>query len=273
MTEPRLLVFDLDGTLLDRQHSLAPDLVSLLCSLHELGIETTLATGRVFAAAAPFIETLNIRIPVILYNGALLATPEGSPLSVQRLGRQAALDALKFAREFAVHPQAYLHPTESFYYASTLTEPLEAFSNKDGIPAKEVGDLATYLGDAYIDPMKLLIIGAREELLRLRQRFQDEHPEPTCVLSERNYLEILAPGVSKGAALRELCGTLGIPLERVIAFGDNLNDLEMIRIAGTGVAMATSPACMQREADIVLEHLIPFLNELLAGMEQKEVRT
>ena len=80
-------------------------------------------------------------------------------------------------------------------------------------------------------------------------------PDPECranlVQSENTYLEILPSGVNKGNALEILAEHLGIPLEEVICFGDNLNDLEMILRAGVGVAMSNGREEVRDAADIV----------------------
>ena len=259
MEEPRMLLFDLDGTLLDSTHRLPSSICDSLFEMRRRGIMITLATGRIFAAAAPFVRQLRIRIPLILYNGAVIAEPTGRIIFERRLDWQVAHDALLLAEQFQVHPQLYVNPSEGFFCVDKATDPIKKFSDKEGIPAKEVGTLALYLAEASINPVKLLIIGSCEELISLRECYQRDHPEPTCVLSEQNYLEILPPSVSKGAAMLHLCKLLGISPQEIVAFGDNLNDREMIQLAGTGIAMANAPEEMREEADLVVEDIGLFL--------------
>ncbi|MBI4390754.1 MAG: HAD-IIB family hydrolase, partial [candidate division NC10 bacterium] len=76
-------------------------------------------------------------------------------------------------------------------------------------------------------------------------------PPPHLVRSEPTYLEVLPPGVNKGAALAELARQLGIPLDQVVAFGDNLNDLEMVEAAGFGVAVGNAHPDVKARADLV----------------------
>ena len=72
-----------------------------------------------------------------------------------------------------------------------------------------------------------------------------------AVQSEPVYLEILPPGVSKGAALASMLDTLGLSAAETIAIGDNWNDVEMIEAAGLGVAMGQAPAGVRARADYV----------------------
>src|SRR5262249_17233293 len=69
-------------------------------------------------------------------------------------------------------------------------------------------------------------------------------PDPPInqVKSQREYLEILPPGIDKGVALRELAKAIDVPLARIVAFGDNMNDLTMIQTAGGGGRGGGGPA-------------------------------
>lgn len=271
MQPPQLLVFDLDGTLLDPTQHIPSRVLSLISRLQAHGIVVTIATGRIPASAAPFLFQLKVDTPAIFYNGGLIARSNGDSVYKCTLDREAARGALLLAREFPVYPQLYLDPSDTFYCAEMVTDSLRAFSQQDGIPAKEVGDLVTCLERAQVDPMKLLIIGDQDALMQLRERYRRKHLELTCVNSQHNYLEILPPNVSKGAALRRLCRLLEIDIEKVIAFGDNPNDREMLLLAGTGVAMATAPEEMLDEADHVVEDLAVYLEVLAANLTEGEI--
>ncbi|HEU5393305.1 MAG TPA: HAD-IIB family hydrolase, partial [Candidatus Methylomirabilis sp.] len=75
---------------------------------------------------------------------------------------------------------------------------------------------------------------------------------PHLVRSEPTYLEVLPPGVNKGVGLAEVARQLAIPLEAVVAFGDNLNDLEMVEVAGLGVAVGNAHPDLKARADLVV---------------------
>lgn len=272
MVGPRLLVFDLDGTLLDSKHQLRIGVSERLAALRRLEVETTLATGRCIAAAAPFVERLDLQHPVILFNGAVIASAAGEVRFEARVDRRVAREALVLAKAYPVDSQLYLEPADPFFYAAARTPAVAAFSRKDGIPPRIVGDLVARLDDARADPLKLLLIGPRPALLALRDRFRQAHPEPECVLSEGDFLEILPPGVSKGTALERLCRDLDVPLGEVVAFGDNLNDREMLQIAGEGVAMGTAPQVMREEADHVVDDLPAFLSMLADRLARQGVQ-
>src|SRR5262249_55014675 len=101
------------------------------------------------------------------------------------------------------------------------------------------------------DPHKLLVIGPPDRMEKLGEAVHAAGLPVHAVQSEPQYLEILPAGVSKGAALQAMLAALDVPVEAVIAVGDNWNDLEMIEGAGLGVAMGHAPAGVRARADHV----------------------
>ncbi len=220
----------------------------------------TLATGRSLASATPFVTVLGITTPVILYNGAVVYDfPAGKALAERRLSAEDARVAIAVAREFPVDIEVYRDIRDPTLYVERITPRVRRFLEKEKLPAREVGDLTSFLD---FPPLKLLVLGDPRVLPELERELNREIPAVTVVRSEVNYLEILPPGVSKGEALRWLWGHLGIPSEEVVAVGDQLNDLEMIRYAGVGVAMAHGPGELIRAADLVISSVAELPNLL-----------
>ena len=245
----RLVVFDLDGTLLDPDHRLSPAVHIAMGALSRR-FWVTLATGRSLASAVPFVTALGITVPVILYNGAVVYDfLAGRALYERRLTAGDARAALAAARDFPVDAEVYRDIHDPTLYVERITPRVVRFQRKEGLPARAVGDLASFLD---FPPLKLLLLGEPGVLGELQPELQRAIPGITVVRSEVDYLEVLPRGASKGSALRFLCDRLGISREEVAAVGDQLNDLEMVRYAGVGVAMAHGPAELRRAADLVI---------------------
>ena len=246
---PRLLVFDLDGTLLGPDHRLSPATHAALGTLSRQ-FWITLATGRSLASAVPFVTALGVTVPVILYNGAVVYDfLVGRALYERRLTVEEARAALRIARGFPVDAEVYRDIHDPTLYVERVTPRIARFRMKEKLPTREVGDLFSFLD---FPPLKLLLLGEPEVLGELQRELGRALPGITAVRSEVDYLEVLPRGASKGAALRFLCDRLGIPRDEVVAVGDQLNDLEMVRWAGIGVAMAHGPAELRRAADLVI---------------------
>lgn len=232
-----LLVLDLDGVVLDSGMRIDQALEAGVRRAVGRGLRVTLATGRMPQGARPYWERLQISTPLILYNGALVW--------------DAAAGAALYTRTLApglpweTYPLYANAPVEPLFFSGDSVFCLEksnsvvTYCKEQALEAVEVGDRAAFLRDGSF--VKCLFIGHPATLAVLREEMAPAVGTARLVLSRSNYLELLPAGASKGEALRFLAGHLGIPIERVIAVGDQENDLEMIRAAGLGVAMPDSP--------------------------------
>ena len=266
MLPTQLLVFDLDGTLLDLEHRIPADIRDRLFALRKMGIETTLATGRPFASVKQFIRELELRLPVIVFNGAVVITPEGRSLSSRHLPLAAAKTIVRLLEETSAANHVYVDASDDSFYTDRQGVEAELIRTRDGVGCRYVPSLLDVLGDATCDPVKIFSIGDRTELEALQALLRDIAPTISSVFSEHDMLEFLGPNVNKGTALPVLCDESGIPCESVIAFGDNMNDFEMLQTAGTGVAMAEAPEKLQQAADYVTSDIEAFLANRFKGL-------
>ncbi len=243
----RLLVTDLDGTLVTSSREITPRTLAAVRAAQQEGVRVCLATGRMWSSAEPYARRLGADAPAILYNGGLVydfATE--AVLYRLPLGYESARAVLEMLREFpSVLPHLYINDR---VYAAGPSELTEQYRRRNGLEVELVGDLVAFLR---LEPMKILIIGTPDDLLTVLAQIRARALPVHAVFSEPTFLEILPQGSSKGTALEFLAPRLGIPLAEVIAVGDNLNDLEMIQTAGLGVAMGNAPAEVKSQADYV----------------------
>ncbi len=249
----RLIVLDVDGTLVDRERRISTDTLRALAAAQARGIRVTLATGRMYASARPYADRIHADAPLILYNGARIQDAAGGTIRYSvHLPRTQATRGLRLAQQFDVHANLYLGER---IYIDRVNEVSRESARKDGVEQVPVGDLVRFLEKQPEDPVKILLIGPGERLEALAAAYRSGAPGgsdlPHLVRSEAAYLEIQPRGITKGAGLTRLCGLLGIPASAAVAFGDNLNDLEMIQAAGLGVAMGNAHSDLKRAARIV----------------------
>ncbi len=242
----QLIVSDVDGTLVDADQHIPALNKRAITKFERTGGRFTLATGRMPQSAQPFVDELRIRTPYIVYNGSRIVDPSGQALYNRTLEKAAAAAALEIAghREFT----AFLYQ-EDRILVERIDARVKRQERKDGVACVAVGSLEAQLSFA---PTKILFVGHIEEVPVLLQALTETLGSRAAVArSEPDYVEVLPPGVDKAAALRALCNTLAIELEQVMAIGDNLNDLEMLRLAGTGVAPANADPEVRAAADVV----------------------
>jgi len=257
-----LVVLDLDGVVLDDAMRVDPALEDWLRRAMARGLRATLATGRMPRATRPYWERFGISTPVILYNGALVHDPEsGEALHACSLPVGLVAAIYPFFAGAPVDPLFFQGDT---LYCLKTTGPVLAFCRDETLDAIELDDPETFLREGSF--AKALFIGDPEALPGLREKLGPAVGAARLVVSRPDYLELLPPGASKGAALTFLAGRLGIPLESVIAVWDHENDLEMLQIAGVGIAMPHSPPHVRAAASYVAPPPPGGLTALLAEL-------
>jgi len=265
----RLFAFDLDGTLLSPDGTIAPETQAFLAEVRTEA-RITLSTGRSLASAQRYIRDLAITDPVVLYHGAVVWDPVArEPLLERRIPDREARHALAALALWPVHVQAYAAVRDPAVYVARVTPPIAQFLAKERLQVEEVHDLSKFLPRS---PAKLLAIGEPDVLALAEHSLREAVPTLTVVRSEQTYLEVLPPGVSKGEGLGWLCSHLRIEWVDVVAVGDQMSDLTMIERAGLGVAMALAPAPLREKADLVVGSVEEIRNALDPATERRGVR-
>lgn len=246
----RLLVSDMDHTLLDEFSRLSRENLEAIRAHVARGGLFTVATGRAPAAIRVFPELLPcINLPVVTGNGGQLVDlaggdkvlrswvlpPEVRPLMTEVLERFPELGAVAY------------YGLDGFC-SFRVTPLVEGLIEKERRPA-----LPCTTQHSPWPWNKTLMTGEHDALLEVRQWLDPRLPGlGRTVFSEDTYLEILPLGVSKGAALSVLLEREGIHPEEVVAIGDAPNDRELLELAGTGVAVANAAPELKVVADAVV---------------------
>ena len=234
-----LLVADIDGTLVGEDKAVPPGVVAAVRAARSQGVRVCLATGRMWDAARPFVEAIESDPPAILYNGALVYDfAADRVLWAHRLPLEVAARLLPVLRQFPqTSPLVYVHGR---VYAERQTSFVDVYARRDRLTVEIASPFERVMDE---DPVKLLVVGGHADLLALRRAIDaSAGPAVSQVFSQSDYLEVLPPGVSKGAALPVLARAVGVPLSRTVAVGDNHNDLTMLRAAGLGIAVDGAPS-------------------------------
>lgn len=247
----KLVAIDLDDTLLRDDLTISRHSREVLREVSRRGVALTLATGRMFASARPYAEMLGFDVPLITYQGALVKhAGSGEVIYHRPLPLQVARRVIEYGREIRAQVNYYLNDR---LFVERVTEHGEHYAALAGVPFNKVNDLGDLLEEGL--PTKLLVIDKAEDIAErwrsLEGILRKEGLTAHLTRSKPRYLEVSHPEATKGLALRELAGRLGVRREEILAFGDGYNDLEMIEFAGTGVVVANAPEEIRRKADYV----------------------
>jgi len=253
----RLAAFDLDGTLLAPDLTIPDRAAAALRALAGRGVRVVIVTGRMHRTAEGYARRLGLEDePLVSFNGAM-AGVVGRPETWWHRTIPAGLarEVVRFLRDWGLEPLVF---SGDGVYAGAPSVETETYGRVAGIGPCYVGDLAAWLGredaGAPLCPTKILQVEATGRMPDLfgaaRERFGHALNVTT---SYSFFLEFMDAAASKGRALAEVCRRLGVDRQEVAAFGDGLNDLDMIQWAGLGVAMAHSPPALLEAADRVAD--------------------
>lgn len=250
----RLIALDVDGTLLDPAHMLTPRTRAAIQSAQRRGARICLATGKLLVSVQPLLAELGVSGIHITCNGAaLMDAATGAPLASWPLSAAQTAEALAAIRDSAPAMGIAWYTTDAIYTDAPhglLDMTLAAYHE----PA--LRHVARLDSAAIAPPLKFLMTGDDASLLALRDGLLARIGATlTVTRTTSEFVEVMAPGVSKGAALHALIARLSVAREAVVAFGDGENDISLLEAAGLGIAMANAmPALLPYAAETTLSN-------------------
>lgn len=236
--EYQLLVTDIDGTLLNDDNQVTPKTLEAFQQIKIQGIKIALATGRFFPDAHYFAKRIACHCPMILIHGAVIQSFEGSIISQQILPIESIPVLVELAQKEEISYQIF---QDDRFIMPRKNKWNDVYLNSSGIEPLIIPDIVQYL-KLHQDVFAFTFLGTPERLDSMRKKIEEKFNGSISIANAHpNVLEVMAPGVNKGEAIKKLASYLDIPLSKVIAIGDNYNDIEMIKMAGLGVAMGNAP--------------------------------
>lgn len=238
---PNFYVFDIDGTILTKDHQVLSSTKLALAKIKERGFSTMLASARPPLAITPIIENLAMESFYISLNGALVIRDQEILLD-EPMGQEATQEVVTRALSRGLSVNVY--STWDWFI-----QDVNPHSTREGEIVGfhgSVRDLST-VSKAH----KILVIGEPSEIESLQKELTNEVQAVQASLSNPTYLEVVATGVSKAHALELVCELVGVPLSQTAVFGDGENDLPMLQVAGLGVAMGNAHQSLKNVAHFV----------------------
>lgn len=246
---PRVAVLDIDGTLITDDLVLQERARQAVRST-AASMPVILATGRMYSSALPWAQELEVTLPLVCYQGALVRelphgdTP-GTVVFEEGLEPGVAHSAISIARAHGWHVQAYADDMlcceqdrpEAHLYARIAQVPIHFVDNLDDV----VRDGSTKIVCVSEDPA---VIDAC--LLAMHAGLGDQ---ARVTRSMDCFVEVISPRINKAFAIEIVCSRLGLTLRDAVAVGDAANDIEMLASAGCGVAVRTARAEVLAVAD------------------------
>lgn len=223
----KLLALDMDGTLLNEESIISEDNRNWMQKALDAGITVILSTGRGVQKVYPYTDEIGLKTPIVAVNGSEV-------WKEPRVLLQRHLMEVEWIR--SLHQMAVQYDTWFWSYS------VEGVHNKDNWVQED------------LESIQWLKFGYYTENDDSRHRILDALNEWgifEITNSHPHNLEINPKGISKASGIEEVCKLLGYSMSEVVAMGDSLNDMAMIRAAGLGVAMGNAQEELKRAADLV----------------------
>lgn len=249
----KLLCSDIDGTLLNKDRELSKRTINII---HKIKNTTpvVLISSRMPKAMRHLQYELEIpKHPLIAYNGGLILTyDEGTPnalLSIE-ISMEITAAILKFIQKSTIHMSLY-HGDEWFVPQMDYWANREMNNTKVKPAVAELETVCENWNSKNIGPHKIMCMGEKGEIQLLENYLNIHHATDLNIYrSKDTYLEIASKQISKLSALSILLDKkFNINLEDVIAFGDNYNDIELLKGVGLGVAVGNAREEVKAIAD------------------------
>ncbi|MCK5782310.1 MAG: HAD family hydrolase [Flavobacteriales bacterium] len=232
----KVVVCDLDGTLLDSNHSLSDETRFEIKRISDLGVKVILATGRHYVDVKGVAEQLGLDTCVIGSNGTRAYANDGERLIMHNLDESVIDKMMNFDLPDDIHLNIYQGKE---WLVVEDNEALLKFHSHSNFVYRKINGIED-LRKSEVNKFYLYSLNI-ELLQETEQKLIKELADKADVFfSYYSVIEVMPKGISKGLALKELMENRGIKPEEIIAFGDGLNDYEMLSYVGKGLVMKNS---------------------------------
>lgn len=242
----KLIALDLDNTLLEKDNKIHPRTLSLLKECISKGIFVVIATGRLLLSAKKYAEQIGSECKILCYNGCLVTDSNDKPIFSSQLSVEIMEKVVEFCKERNLYCQFYLDHkilVEKITEGTTIDPDLEN---------TEVIEVGSFDGYNFSPSPKAMIVAKPEDVNEYQNELCHFLGGKAYLAQSQPYLiEIMPEGINKAHSLELLCEKLGVDQSEVMACGDNTNDAEMVRWAGTGIAVANSVDTLKEVASYV----------------------
>ena len=255
----KLIASDLDGTLLDAYgQSPDPEIFELILEFKKKGVRFVAASGRQFQNMQRLFSPVKDDIFYIAENGALTYDATGFTVG-DCICHNTAIEIMDEIQKSG-HGDIALSCKHTVYLDRTRTDFVNFLQNTVQYDTTLTDNLLL-IQDPILKVALFAPDGSESYIDHYQKKFDSR---VKVVTSGKVWIDFIAPTVDKAAALQVLCKKLGISRHECVAFGDQYNDLEMLKFAGTSYAMANCAPGIEKYADHQTDSVQKELRKLLS---------
>jgi len=254
----KLLCIDMDGTLLSSDKKISERNLESIKAASSKGVKIVVSTGRVFTSAKYYSDLIGVKAPVIASNGAYIREKDRDETIYKgTLGIDNCNKILSVCKKYGLHPHYNTSTTiftETIMYSSEYYTALnKTLPEGSKIIIKVVENWEDVFKLQKNEILKCIVQDNDDDKIQRAKAELKEIESMEVVSSFDKNFEVMNKGVSKGRAVEILAKYYGIIKEEIMCIGDNGNDMSMIEVAGTGVAMGNGSEGIKSIANFITD--------------------
>lgn len=242
----KVIISDLDGTLLNSNHQVTPESKAVFYELHQMGYTIIIATGRHHIDAKAILKELGIPFYLVTSNGARIHTPNNELLFSFDIKSEIVASVFQLDIDPSITTVIF---KEDVWLTSKTNKKINSFQRDLSYPPKVVDfdSLRDY------SAIKLFFTHENHEVLvALKDQILKSHSDVLChAFSLPLCLEFMDKSVDKSIAIEKVLHKEGFTFENAMAFGDGFNDERMLVAVNKGLIMGNAPISLKNK----LHHL------------------
>jgi len=249
----KMVIADMDGTLLNKELKISERNLQAIDYIRSQNIKFCVATGRPDQLMKEYVFPLEMEEPMIMYNGSVIGHPfQEERLYENVLSKEDVRDIVTYCNKEDIICMVYTKDkliSRPNYRVDFFEERNKKLPLEQQSVFEDIKDVDKIVNEYHVQ--KILLIENNETTYDKTKKMLEQYDRFTIATSQKGFLDINPKGSSKGQALEILAAHYGIALDEIVAFGDQENDISMLKNAGIGVAMGNASDHVKQVADQV----------------------
>ena len=251
MKDKKILVLDIDGTLVNSKKEITPETLKYLTKIQEEGHIVALASGRPYPGMKGYAKEIGLDkfggYALSFNGGKIINCKTKETVFEKAIPNSFAKTIYNYAKEHGIGMVTYQN--DSVITGTDIDEYMEYEARLNYMVIRQVEDFLSYVD---FDMVKCLLTAPPDIAPKHEEALRNLlAPDLNVFRSEPYFIEVTTKGVDKAESLDGLLKTLNIPRENSICCGDGFNDLTMVKYAGIGVAMDNAQQIVKDNADYI----------------------
>jgi hypothetical protein len=246
----RLVLADVDGTLVTGEKILTDETIAAVQDLHEAGIAFAITSGRPPRGMEMFIKPLDLHTPIAGFNGGVIVNPDMSVVETRLLSEEAARAAIDIMTDQDLDVWVYTADEWLVRDAAAPHVAREAWTVKF-----EPKVIASFTETHLANAVKIVGVSDNHDAVENAERMaqRDLGERAAAARSQPYYLDVTHPNANKGGVVDRLSAMLGLERDNIATIGDMPNDVVMFQRSGLSIAMGNASDAVKAKATCVTD--------------------